>query len=297
MPTIEVAIVTRDPRVRELAARAFDGAPSDWRVALFEEPPAQADVIVIGSDMQPIDGAIALDESDLAAATADVARSLRSKNPQTVVVTGASGGVGITSVALHLCCRSARDRSTCYIDLDPSGGACDRLGLGHDEVVTWAKLGSGGRALEASIPVAPGFRALIAPRRDATSLTVERPIEAARREFEGVIVDCPSWRAEETIPEADVGVLVIPPTAPGVARASRFLDRFPATTWALVLNRLGPGSDLTRRRLEQRLGRAVTLEIPCSAMLRDAEDRCSLLSSPWSRWTRRVDRLCEGIFG
>jgi hypothetical protein len=62
-----------------------------------------------------------------------------------------------------------------------------------------------------------------------------------------------------------------------------------------VTNRLGPGSDLTRHRLEQRLGHPISLELPCCAALRDAEDEARLLTSPLTQWIRRIDRLSKAL--
>jgi Flp pilus assembly CpaE family ATPase len=296
MANIDVAIVTRDPRTREIAARTFGSAPESWTVSMHDEPPPGASVVVAGVDMDAIEGAVVLDPSrpeqalDMVAAAAAVVR------PRTIVVTAASGGVGVTTVALHLCCRAARRQSTCYLDLDGTGGAADRLGLVHDEVLTWDSLSTGRDAFEASLPVAPGFRALISPPGDAR-IEVPEVIDSAAREFDSVVIDSPSSQAEIVVPSADAGVLVIPPTAPGAARAARFLDRFPDPAWALVSNRLGPGSDLTRHRIEQQLGRPLTLELPCCALLRDAEDEARLLASSYGRWLRRIDRLARALLG
>jgi MinD superfamily P-loop ATPase len=99
------------------------------------------------------------------------------------------------------------------------------------------------------------------------------------------------------ISEADIAILIIPPTMPGVVRAARLLEDHDDVRWALITNRLGPGSDLTRARLERELGRQISLELPCSALLRDCEDEGRVLVTPFSRWSRRLWRLADGIFG
>ena len=61
--------------------------------------------------------------------------------------------------------------------------------------------------------------------------------------------------------------------------------------WATVVNRVGPGSDLTITDLRRVLQYGVTLELPCTAALRDAEDEGRLLTGDWTRWNRRLKKL------
>ena len=203
-----------------------------------------------------------------------------------------------------------------------------------------------------ALPVAGGFRALLAPRRgapgpaladkdvsprDGVDAPRAQPLRVARapdvpdrdapevqeaehaspsvagrradpaardvlratvKDFERVVIDCPDLGvAGGALGDVDAGVLVVPPTMPGVRRAAAVLERHDAVRWAVVLNRMGPGGETTRAELHRVLGRRTALELPCSPSLRDAEDDARLVTSSWTRYVRRVDRLLHALEG
>lgn len=280
--------------VRMAAARAFDDAPASWSVTLHDSAPTDADAIVFGPDVDAHDG-IVFDPARPEHVIEQVRAAAAARERRVIVVTGASGGAGVTTVALHLAGHLSAP-TTCLVEAGPRGGAAERLGLAGRDTKTWADAGDSGGSLRlAAVPLAAGFRALLAPT--SADGAIPAPLfERACAEFERLIVDVP---AEVVGPEvtrpASAAVLVMPPTAPGAHRARALLDRWPELPWAIVSNRTGPGSEMTRSRLQRILGRAISLELPCCASLRDAEDEGRLVTAPWSRWGRGLRRLCRTL--
>jgi hypothetical protein len=289
---VEVAIVSRDPTLRLEAARAFDAAPPSWVVSLHTSVPAGADVVVATADVDVPD-AIAFD----AAKPDDVLRAVEARTgapeaARTIVVTSPSGGTGATTVALHLAAAAARHFRTCYVDLDLRWGVMDRLGL-PDDARTWSPTtGSGDSVVEDAIPVQGGFRALLV--HDAEH--GRAALDAVRERFERVLVDAPvDVLSADVLERATAGVLVIAPTVPSACRARRMLDALSGIGWAIVINRLGPGGELTRGALERIVERPIALELPCAPALRDAEDDARLVTTSLSRWRRWIDRLLYAL--
>jgi hypothetical protein len=236
-------------------------------VKLYTEVPQDADVVVFGFDCA-IEGGIVFDPHDSDALVPTIAAALVTETVHTIVVVGTGGGVGVTTVALHLALNAARDHSTCYL-----GGtdAAIRLDL---PVEAWSN--------EHPIPVAGGFR---------VSLTGDhRVLEAAQETSEVVIVDAIDPDAD-LLGWARAVVLVMPPTVPGARRASDLMREHPDARWAPVTNRLGPGGEMTRVALERILDRSIAVELPTCAPLRDAEDDGQLLQTTLYRWPRRVEQL------
>jgi Flp pilus assembly CpaE family ATPase len=291
--TTDVALVSRDQQERNALARAFDGAPPEWRVTFHDEPPAHADVVVCGSDMEVPD-AIRFDRSEPGAIVAEVRRALQ-RNCGLVVVTSAIGGSGVTTLSLHLARSFVSAGSCVLLELDARGGIAHRLGIDGDPR-TWAGSDGGDDLQLAGLPVAGGFRVLLAPRHAeaADAVTV---MDAGARSFTHVVVDVPAGPVQvEALTRAHVAVVVVTPTLPAVRRTATLLDRVePGLPCALVVNRLGPGGECSRIELRRVLGRAIATELPCCPALRDAEDRGALLSSPVYRWTRAVTRLSRAL--
>lgn len=285
MDQIRVAIVSLDPAMRLAAAKAFDGAPSSWFVSLHREVPEGADVVVLTPE---VDGEGVRFDPDRPRDVIQAVKDASGGAGRVVVVTGASGGLGVTSIALHLAAAWGRRTRTCYFDLDGGGGSRMRLGMPAD-VLTWGDVGDDEDSLLlAALPVAPGVRAYVAPQ-DATGEPLP-VLERAAPMFERIVVDTPAGGLEIAIQVADMGILVAAPTFPSIERARDLLARHPLR-WAVVTNRIGPGGEATRAELEAVLGRTIGLELPCAPRLRDAEDDRRLLDPAWSRWARRIERL------
>ena len=289
---LNIAVVSRDRAVREALAERFDGAPQRWNVTLFDERPSGADIVVRGPDVA-VDADVVFDPDRPERLLADI-EALTARSSKTFVVTGAGRGTGVTSAAVHLAGSLATFRETCLLDLDASWvGARDRLGMGGRKVLTWADAGDDAESLRrAAIPVAGGFRALLAPPAgDPPDGLVER----VRTSFGHVVVDLPVGEPDHgTIRSARAALLLVPPTPAGVARARAVLSR-PARTWVVILSRTGHGGEAGRAEIAASLGRKVALELPCTPLLRDAEDQGRLLSGPWTRYNRRIARLASGL--
>ena len=280
---LRIAIVSNDPDTRMAAARAFDGAPPDWVVQMGDDP--AADVTIYGTDLQRNSGLI-FDPERPGSLIDEIRREKDKVQRRTIGVTGTGGGVGTTSVALHLGAFMSTHRRTCVVDCDVRwGGAFRRVGLEPPPAVTIDPTSSHLRAL----PCAGGFRVLAHDLEESGLLPTD-PTE----HFERVLFDLGARVAPE---ECDSIVMVMPPTVHGAKRARELLNRIDGLPSALVSNRTGPGSELTVGKLESMVGRSVSVELPVCATLRDAEDRDRLLTSPWTRWARRVKLLAAALDG
>jgi CO dehydrogenase nickel-insertion accessory protein CooC1 len=285
-----VAIVARDPELRLAAAKAFDTAPAEWKVCLFDQAPPDADAVVFCDDVDA-DG-IRFDPTDPAGVVADVERALaRSSSGRSVFVVGACGGAGTTSVSLHLAKALARTGSVCYLESDPNRGARHRLGL-PEEAPAWDAVGKDTEGLlRAAIPVEGSFRALLMPSGDPGD---GHKVRARCEEFfDRVVIDVGAGVSSGALTDA-LAILVLTPSLVSARRARELLEERPDVTWAIVSNRVGPGSETNKRMLERVLEHRITLELPCTPALRDREDECRLLGS-WSRWSSRLDRLAQVV--
>ncbi|MDQ3915022.1 MAG: hypothetical protein M3323_06770 [Actinomycetota bacterium] len=282
-----IEIVSIDPAVRAEASRAFTRAPAEWSVRLLDEPSGEADVVV-SDDEGAARHVVTFDPARPGDAVEEVEARLRPREPRsrTVLVAGAAGGVGTTTLALHLA--AVWGRGTCVADL--AGGAGRRLGM-PDDARTW--LPHDDDLAGAALPVAGGFRILCAPSPCAPA---HFPFAGARASFDRLVLDAGTCRdVERAVEDADVAVLVTPPTRPGAEAARGVLAAHAETRWAVVTNRTGPGGQIMRRGLEARIGRPLALELPCCPALRDAEDEARLLEGRWHRWTRAVARLARAV--
>jgi hypothetical protein len=178
------------------------------------------------------------------------------------------------------------------VDLDLSWqGTAVRLGIEDGAHKTWADAVNGGdELLRAALPVPGGFRALLGPA-DGTAV-----LARATESFERVVADVPygPWLAR-ALNRASAGVLVVAPSLEGARRTRTVLIEHPTTSWAVVLNRTGHGGQITKGRFANLIGRSVTVELPCTPVLRDSEDEGRLCSRRWTRWARRVETLARTL--
>ena len=299
--SVEVALISRDKDVRLAAARAFDAAPSSWTVRLHESAPESADVLVFGPDVkEEAEGGFVFDPDAPASIIDRVRDELARPNGRTYVVTGAGGGAGTTAVALHLAQVAATHHRTCYLDADPRWSSAPRLGI-NGEHLTWgdqtpgAKDENASSSAGAALPVAGGFRALLSPTSFEPKALLH-VLDSACDDFDRVVVDCPASESLSlALERADAGILVVPHSAPGARRAATILSAYDGVRWAVVLNRAGPGGELTRAAVHRILGCKTALQLPCTPSLRDAEDEGKLLSSSWSRYLRSIQRLFDAL--
>ena len=271
------------------AARAFDRAPASWSVSLHKTMPLEADIVVLTPEVEG--EGVRFDPAEPERVIEDVGAAARSTG-NVYVVTGASGGLGATSIALHVAAALGRRSTTCYFDLDIGWGIRARLGMPPD-ARTWADVGDDEESLlPGALPIAPGVRAFVAPGdggRDPIPL-----LRWAAGSFGHVIVDAPLEYLDLATEVARAGVLVASPTFPSIERARAVLRAHPLR-WAVVTNRIGAGGEATKAELESALGRGIGLELPCAPRLRDAEDDRRLLDAGWSRWSSRIERLADAL--
>jgi len=285
---LRVAVVSNDPDVRLEAASAFDNAPISWSVSLHTSVPNDVDIVVLGPDVAG--EGIPFDPADPKRTIDEIKSRTRARDGAVITVTSASGGVGATSLALHLAAALAPAASVGFIEQAP--GAALRLGLAPGDHLTWTDLDESSESIaRCFLPVAPGFRALLAPEDGGDPGVI---LKRARRAFDLVVVDAPRG-ASTAIGEADAAVVVMGPSVPQAHRARAFIGDWPDLDCAVVVNRLGRGGETTRAQLSDLVGKPVSLEIPCCPALRDAEDDGRLVSLTWTRYGRAVARLADAL--
>lgn len=259
------------------AVRAFDGAPPEWRITLHDVPPPDADLVVSADGSE---GDVRFEPGRTQGLLAEVSELLRPP-PAVIGVVGSSGGCGATSVALHLAASLAGP--VCFLDASTDAAASFRLGI-HDD------LDIEGAARDEPVPVCGGFR-YVAARSEGLAEVLARACAG----FESVVVDAPSARLKELAPHVTSAVLLMLPTPSSAGRAAELLALHDELEWAVVTNRLGPGGETGAAELRRIIGRRITLHLPCSPGLRDAEDDDGLLTSGWSPWRRGVERLGRAV--
>ena len=274
---LHVAVVCADETLRMEAAKAFDGAPSDWKITLHDDRPSDADVVL---NVDASEGDVAFDPHRPQEVLARVMQA-SSARTAVIAVVGSSGGCGASSVALHLA--DALEGRICYLDATSGLGAAIRVGLRADEVAAAQDAGE-------PIPLSGGFGYL--PVAEAPLSDVLRSLDPR---FDAFVVDLPAQRLDQVVETITTAVLVMAPTVPSARRAAAILERHDELSWAVVSNRVGPGGESTDPELASILGRRIGLRLPCSPGLRDAEDDDDLLTSAWSPWRRRIDRLAREI--
>lgn len=289
MAALRIAVVSNDPDVRLEAARAFDEAPAAWSVSLHTSAPTDVDFVVLGPDVEG-DG-IPFDPANPKSVIEEIESQTSASKGAVIVVTSVSGGVGATSIALHLAAALAPAAKVGFVELVP--GADVRLGLEPGGHLTWADLDESSESIaRCFLPVAPGFRALFAPGDGGDSGLV---LKRSRSNFDLLVVDAPAHSASAALCEADASVLVMGPSVPQAHRARRIIEEWPDLDCAVVVNRLGRGGETTRAQLADLVGRPISLELPCSSALRDAEDDGRLLSLRWTRYGRAITRLADAL--
>ncbi|MDQ3955655.1 MAG: hypothetical protein M3285_08910 [Actinomycetota bacterium] len=286
---LKVALVSRDSRERLAVARAFDTAPASWDVSIHADPPPEADVLVLGSDVaehQQHDGAVLFDPHNPALALDRVTEISATRLSRRYLVTGAGRGVGVTSCALHLAAAFAVRADTCLLDLDSEWGLETWIGFDSTSVKPPDRLPL------AAHPVRGGFRVVAARHCDQDQASLQD--ECAGR-FDRLVIDKPSPLGIDDRLGVAGAALVMSPAPTSIARARSVVEQHPQIPWAVVLNRLGPGGETTRAQIERSLGSRIAVELPCTPCLRDAEERGRLLSSCWFRYVRRIDALSRAL--
>jgi hypothetical protein len=286
MEEVRIAVVAEDRDLRSRVAEVFDRAPAGWSVRIFDRSaPADADVVVAldGGDVE-------LDPERPEEALERIGHHLSSRR-RVFVVTGTSGS-GATTVALHLARDLAANADVTVIDLDQRWrGAPHRVGIHDPEARTWAQANDERSARLSSLPVPGGFRVMPPPVEPQ-----EADLESLLAMTAGtVLVDAPFGPdLDAALVRATGAVLVCDATQIAARRAAGIVERGPDVPWAVVVNRRAPG-DVPMRAIERLLGVEVSLTLPFTRSLRDAENRGTLVAPYASRWGRGVRRLARSL--
>ena len=288
MTAARIAIVCPDETMRMRAAKAFDAAPIEWTIGLFDQPPHDADLLV---RVPGIEGeGIELDLEDPDRTLNEIESRLAHRHAGRVIeVVSTGGGTGCTSLALHLASYLSTEAPALYIECHPERGGRLRLGLEH-EGPTWNSVEGPDDLSAAALPTQGGFRALLAgPEGDELS---DRCVRWGRSRHSFVVLD--RGPAPPTAPDATV-ILLMSASVPSARRALTILEGSDLAPGALIANRLGPGSEATSEMLESVVGRGFTLALPVSPVLRASEDEGRLLARYSTVWSRRVGLLADAL--
>jgi secretion/DNA translocation related CpaE-like protein len=203
----------------------------------------------------------------------------------TLVVVGACGGAGASTLAAALAGTSARRASTLLVDGDPLGGGIDvLLGVERATGARWPEFAAArGRlptvALTDGVPAVDGLAVLSWDRGGPGRLepdALAAVMEAAARAYRRVVVDLPRWLPggpSGPVSGADVTVLLVPATVRATAAASLIISALdPSTTPLLVVRDPGRGR-LTGREVGSALGLSVTATLHTESAVEAAARR------------------------
>lgn len=218
-----------------------------------------------------------------------------------VGVLGGSGGAGATTLACALGQAGARHGPTVVVDCDPLGPGVDRvLGLDGLDGTRWEALcqTSGrlsGRALRDALPQRDGLRAL-AWRAGSTAspqaFAVREALSAARRGHDTVVVDLPrvvDALTEEVLARCDAVVMVVVPSVPGVASASRLTSRLSGVAAPGIVLR---GTGIAERDITRATRLPVVAHLPQQRGLAESID---LGLGPIRSWRSPLARTCSAL--
>ncbi len=153
-----------------------------------------------------------------------------------VAVSGAKGGVGTTTCAVHLAMAAAAERVVCLVDLDLQTGDLPAfLNLRHRRSIS--------DLVEAGDDITPGMlsetlyvdprgpHVLLAPEHgergeDVNASATRRVLSALRSRYELVVVDCGSTMNEATamaVELADSAIVTVTPDVPAMRGAQRLM--------------------------------------------------------------------------
>lgn len=154
----------------------------------------------------------------------------------TLGVVGGSGGAGASTLAAALAMTAARNAEVLLLDLDPWGPGLDQLvGIEGRDGVRWDSLTASGRlgsrSLREALPARDRLAVLTWASGDVGEVhddAVREVLAAAQRGNDAVVIDLPrslAGVAAEVAARCDEVILVVTPTVPGVAAASRVAAR------------------------------------------------------------------------
>jgi pilus assembly protein CpaE len=201
-----------------------------------------------------------------------------------VTLVGAKGGTGVTTLAAHVALElNAGRQKTLLVDQHPSlGDASLYLGLGRHQYSFYELAGSRDRLdedllkgfvlqHESGLHVLDSSDAVDA-LYGAPPSAVEHTLAFLADTYQFVVVDCPPGLTEGTracIAMSEQVAIVITADLPSVRNAVGYLDYlsklgYTSNTMYVVLNRYSKRGPLSDERMEQSLGRPISLRVPNS---------------------------------
>ncbi len=193
-----------------------------------------------------------------------------SREGRLVLVRGAVGGAGTSTLATTLALVAAGQARTLLVDADASGAGLD-LVLGAESTVgaRWPDLAQAhGRvsaaSLASALPIVRGVSLLSAARDEQGPLdpdVVDSVLDAAERGFDLTVVDvpCRDVLTDVVRPRVDVEVLLVPARTRAVLAARAMLAAMPAH--ARIVVREQPGG-VSLGVVEEALRRPATAVLP-----------------------------------
>ncbi len=193
-----------------------------------------------------------------------------------IAFVGSKGGCGVTLLTVNIGVELASDKRVCLIDLAGSNGdiaAYLNLECGHQLAELLGAEHIDGALLDAIATKHRPSRIAVLPQpanlADVALLDphgVVRVLDAARRAFDLVLVDCSAHLDEAVLTatmRADIVALVFTPDVPAVRNAHRRLLLFDQlhmdrSHLRLVLNRVGRHQQLSVEQIEHHLNRTVS---------------------------------------
>jgi len=202
-----------------------------------------------------------------------------------VTLVGAKGGTGVTSLALHLALELADDgRNKCLlVDQHPAlGDVSLYLGTGRHKY-SFYELASNRDRLDEDLLKGfllqhdSGLQLLDAPETvdavyGAPRSAVEHTIAFLAETFQYLVIDCPPALTEGTracIAASDQVAIVMTAELPSVRNTASYIEHllelgYNSSTIYVVLNRHSKKGPLSDDRIENALGRAISLRVPNS---------------------------------
>ena len=202
-----------------------------------------------------------------------------------VTLVGAKGGTGVTSLALHLALELADEgRNKCLlVDQHPAlGDASLYLGTGRHKY-SFYELASNRDRLDEDLLKGfllqhdSGLQLLDSPETvdaiyGAPRSAVEHTLGFLAETFQYLIIDCPPALTEGTracIAASDQVAIVMTPELPSVRNTASYIEHllelgYNSNTIYVVLNRYSKKGPLSDDRIENALGRAISLRVPNS---------------------------------
>ncbi len=293
--TVMVYSANSDP---DRVVRCLRAGAREYLTAPFEEHAIAEALVRASSALHPKGGA------------------RRTKPGRLLVVLGAKGGSGVTTIASSLSIALAQDtsESTLLIDLAlPVGDAALNLGIAaeystDDALVNMERM-EAGFLRQLLVKHQSGLSLLAAPGKvpevEATNESIDKLISVARQEFDNVLVDAGSridLMETSLFKEADTIFLVTQAGISELRNSNRIISRFFADdcpTLEVIVNRYGSSAlGVTEEVINKAIGRRVRWKLPDDyAAAREMQNTTSAFAESDSAISRMILEMAGSITG